>query len=318
MGEQMRSGLGPPPDSTGSETIRKAPEERQDVARVRAALDDQLVPSPSFFEPRRRLAARREEVVSPRPNRAPTAAEIRRRAWWRGRAGWKAQRLSQKVLVRCSVCTDPTYFVKFGAHRAPYKTAIEGSGTDSQAIASGHARSRNSHPRPPRCLMATVRQSVAGLARRSPERRRFESVETGHKRPPRGVLVLHSSIRHPTIGPVVILWEAVRCRGQTGRMTLPSEVIRDRDAREETVDPTSRMMRESNDVTNVVPSSPTRTRTLNLAVNSRSLYRLSYRGIHSPEHNLATGPTQGDSIRRKCDEGARRCGTGSNGEGPAE
>ncbi len=27
-------------------------------------------------------------------------------------------------------------------------------------------------------------------------------------------------------------------------------------------------------------SSPTRTRTLNLAVNSRSLYRLSYRGIY--------------------------------------
>ncbi len=46
-------------------------------------------------------------------------------------------------------------------------------------------------------------------------------------------------------------------------------------------------------------SSPTRTRTLNLAVNSRSLYRLSYRGIHSSEHNLAPGPTQGDSSRRK-------------------
>ncbi len=30
---------------------------------------------------------------------------------------------------------------------------------------------------------------------------------------------------------------------------------------------------------NRLESSPTRTRTLNLAVNSRSLYRLSYRGI---------------------------------------
>jgi hypothetical protein len=33
------------------------------------------------------------------------------------------------------------------------------------------------------------------------------------------------------------------------------------------------------DVNEISQSSPTRTRTLNLAVNSRSLYRLSYRGF---------------------------------------
>ena len=31
----------------------------------------------------------------------------------------------------CSVSTDPVYFAEFGAHRAPYETAIEASRTDS-------------------------------------------------------------------------------------------------------------------------------------------------------------------------------------------
>ena len=43
--------------------------------------------------------------------------------------------------------------------------------------------------------------------------------------------------------------------------------------------------------------SPTRTRTLNLAVNSRSLYRLSYRGI-CPDHTDQTSETQGQTTAR--------------------
>ena len=34
-------------------------------------------------------------------------------------------------LCGCSVSTDPVYFAEFGAHRAPYETAIEASRTDS-------------------------------------------------------------------------------------------------------------------------------------------------------------------------------------------
>ena len=40
-------------------------------------------------------------------------------------------------------------------------------------------------------------------------------------------------------------------------------------------------------------SSPTRTRTLNLAVNSRSLYRLSYRGISSSSIPVRSAPLKG-------------------------
>ncbi len=43
-----------------------------------------------------------------------------------------AQSLSRKVFVGCSVSTETVYFSEFGAHRAPYKTADEASGTDSQ------------------------------------------------------------------------------------------------------------------------------------------------------------------------------------------
>ena len=42
------------------------------------------------------------------------------------------QSLSRKVFVGCSVSTEPADFAEFGAHRAPYETAIEASGTDSQ------------------------------------------------------------------------------------------------------------------------------------------------------------------------------------------
>ncbi len=47
-----------------------------------------------------------------------------------------AQRLSRRVFVGCSVSTDPAYFAEFGAHRAPYETADEASGTDSHSLKS--------------------------------------------------------------------------------------------------------------------------------------------------------------------------------------
>ena len=38
----------------------------------------------------------------------------------------KAERLSRKVFVGCSVSTETVSFAKFGAHRAPYETAPAG------------------------------------------------------------------------------------------------------------------------------------------------------------------------------------------------
>ena len=48
-------------------------------------------------------------------------------------------------------------------------------------------------------------------------------------------------------------------------------------------------------------SSPTRTRTLNLAVNSRSLYRLSYRGISSSSIPARSAPLKGTRLRERAE-----------------
>ncbi len=57
-------------------------------------------------------------------------------------------------------------------------------------------------------------------------------------------------------------------------------------------------------------SSPTRTRTLNLAVNSRSLYRLSYRGIRPSSIPVRVGPLKGTRRRRRHAERLGRNGPG--------
>jgi hypothetical protein len=48
--------------------------------------------------------------------------------------GGIAKSLSRQVFVGCSVSTEPADLTGFGAHRAPYETAEEASGTDSKSM----------------------------------------------------------------------------------------------------------------------------------------------------------------------------------------
>ena len=75
--------------------------------------------------------------MGPKPHHSPTN-------WLRCRS----EGLSRKVFVGCSVSTEPADFAEFGAHRAPYETASEASGTDSELPATPSLDPREGAPWP--------------------------------------------------------------------------------------------------------------------------------------------------------------------------